>query len=232
MADLNCSPEVQGIAAFLKSTGVAAVATSTLRPGAVTAAGYPSRHGMGLAVDWDAPVARDDSAELAAIFNAFLPVERHLAELIYAGPQVSFNIKHGKRVGKYAQAQHHDHVHVAVDKGTILANIAPSPVDEVGEIAPAPPNHQEDQEEMTEPMDALCAPGGGTWVLTKDGGVRAYKNAPFYGSYPALRPENRQGERTFVRIEPYEDGYVLYSAGDEQYHFNSGVWAQIQRGEI
>lgn len=232
MPDLNCSPEVQGIAAYLKATGTPSIATSTLRPGAVTKSGNPSRHGKGLAVDWAVAGARDDSEELARIFNAFLPVERHLAELIYAGPQVDFNIQDGKRVGKYAEDDHHDHVHVSVDKGTILANIAPSPVDEVGEIAPAPPNYQEEQEEMSEPMDALCAPGGGTWVLTKDGGVRAYKGAPFYGSYPGLRPENRQGDRTFVRIEPHEDGYVLFSAGDEQYHFTSSVWERIKAGEI
>jgi hypothetical protein len=232
MIDINCSPEVQSIAAYIRATDLPFCVTSTYRPGAVTASGNPSRHGMRLAVDLAGPVPSRDSAVLAAIFNAFLPVEAHLSELIYAGPQASFNIKHGKRVGKYAQELHHDHVHVSVDRGTILTNLVPSRVVEVEVVAPAPVNAQEEFEEMSEPMDALTAPNGGAWVLTKDGGVRAYKDAPFYGSYPGLRPEHRQGERTFVRIEPNGDGYVIYSAGNEPYAFDAQVYARIQAGEI
>lgn len=73
---------------------------------------------------------------------------------------------------------------------------------------------------MADPVDALAAPGGGCWVLTRDGGVRAYHGAPFLGSYPGLPPAARQGERTFVEIEANSmGGYTLTSAGGETYAF-------------
>lgn len=219
MIDPHCSPEVIGIIAYGESTGVAMKVTSTLRPGAITISGNRSFHGLGLAVDFAGPIPTRDSSVLADIFHAFLPVEKHLAELIYAGPQVTFNIKHGRRVGKYAQSIHHDHVHVAVQRGVLLnRQIATFTPDTV--VEQAPEDHE--GEDMAEPMDALCAPGGGVWVLTKDGGVRAYRGAPFHGSYPGLPPEWRQGDRTFVEITERDDGqpgYMLISSGQERYRF-------------
>jgi hypothetical protein len=218
MVDLHCSPEVESIVAYLKASGVPFVVTSTIRPGAITISGKPSLHAVGLACDvaWQRPSR--DSEELARIFRVFERVEGQLAELIYAGPQVSYNIKNGKRVHKYAERIHHDHVHVAVRKGRLLAP---------QEHTPAPPSseqvtNEETSEDMAEPMDAMCAPEGGAWVVTKDGGVRAYKGAPFYGSYWDLPPEGRQGERTFVGIEPRDDGakgYMIRSSGGELYRF-------------
>lgn len=73
---------------------------------------------------------------------------------------------------------------------------------------------------MADPVDALAAPGGGVWVLTRDGGVRAYHGAPFFGSYPGLPPEARQGERSFVALEHNDrGGYTLISSGNETYAF-------------
>ena len=218
MIDPACSPEVVGIIAYASQTGVPFKVTSTFRPGAVTAAGNPSRHGRRLAVDFAGPAPSIDSEALAVIFRAFLPVEHKLNELIYAGPQTGFNIKAGKRVGKYAQSIHHNHVHVAVDPGVVLATVAPVKViDSVTGPAPADTDGRED---MAEPVDAVAAPAGGVWVLTRDGGVRAY-DAPFYGSYPGLPPEGRQGgERVFVEIRLNElGGYTLVSAGGERYAF-------------
>jgi hypothetical protein len=219
MIDPACSPEVAGIIAYAQTTGVPFRVTSTYRPGAVTAAGNPSRHGRRLAVDFAGPHPGRDTDELAAIFKAFLPVEHKLNELIYAGPQVGFNIKAGKRVHKYAQGIHHDHVHVAVDPGLVLASVNPVVVVQ-SIVAPAPAD-SDGREDMAEPVDALCAPTGGVWVLTRDGGVRAYHRAPFYGSYPGLPPEGRQGgERTFVEIRPNDQGgYTLISSGNESYAF-------------
>lgn len=73
---------------------------------------------------------------------------------------------------------------------------------------------------MADPVDAVCAPTGGAWVLTRDGGVRAYHGAPFHGSYPGLPPEARQGERVFVEIRLNDrGGYDLISSGNEKYSF-------------
>lgn len=70
-------------------------------------------------------------------------------------------------------------------------------------------------------VDAIEAPNGGIWALGADGGVFSLNAqggtsgtvAPFFGSYPALAPEARQGTRSFVAIQrdPTTNGYVLVS---------------------
>lgn len=219
MIDPRCSPEVEAIIAFGTSTGVPMKVTSTLRPGAVTISGNRSFHGMGLAVDFAGPAPSRNSEALADIFHAFLAVETHLAELIYAGPQVGFNIKHGRRVGKYAESIHHDHVHVAVQRGVMLDRMVPGFLPDTI-IEQAPRDHE--GEDMADPTGAMCAPNGGVWVVTRDGGVRAYNNAPFHGSYPALPAEARQGDRTFVGISERDDGaagYMLHGSDGSLYRF-------------
>jgi hypothetical protein len=178
--DTHCSPEVESIIGYLGTTGVDFKVTSTIRPGAITISGQPSFHSIGLACDCAGPEPSRDSKDLARIFDAFHPVEAQLAELIYAGPQVTYNIKNGKQ-NKYAESIHHDHVHVALRKGSFLDPLNRRLAPESGERV----NEADRSEDMAEPMDGLCSPDGGVWVLTKDGGVRAYRGAPFHGSYPA-----------------------------------------------
>lgn len=221
MVDPHCSPEVEACIAYLNSTGIPHILTSTIRPGAITNAGNLSLHAVGLACDFAGPHPTVDSEDLARVFHAFTPVESTLAELIYAGPQVSYNIKNGRRVGKYAQDIHHNHVHVGLHRGQLLNFTAPLVTVEVVP-GPAPDNHEE--EPLADPVDALDAGNGGVWVLTKDGGVRAYKGAPFKppGSYPGLRPEDRQGERVFDSITPRDDGvegYMLHATDGSLYRF-------------
>ncbi len=214
--DRRVSAEVIGIIGLLDDSGVPHRVTSTFRPGA------SSRHGRRLAVDFAGPEPSRDSDELAAIFAAFAPFSAHLYELIYAGPQVTRNVKRGQFVRKYAQDDHHDHVHVAVDPGVdlvaVAAELAPATDETVGD--------KEDREDPLEPVDAIPSPQGGVWVLTRDGGIRTYdpNNAtPFHGSYPGLPPEHRQGERSFVELQPNDrGGYDLMSSGGELYSFPFG----------
>lgn len=123
---MGLSREDRCMIQYLKDSGVPHRITSTTNHSAKTRAGYPSRHvmegtgGMGLAIDAAGPTASRDSKVLGDIFWAFMKVEKQLHELIYAGPQTTFNIKRGKRVPKYAQSGHHDHVHIAVNKGTFI----------------------------------------------------------------------------------------------------------------
>jgi TP901 family phage tail tape measure protein len=100
---------------YMASTDVPHRVTSTLRPN-----DSGSYHAVGRAVDFAGLSPSRDSRALGNIFWAFEPIFRKLKELIYAGPQTSFNIKNGRRVGKYAQAIHHDHVHAAMDGGGYL----------------------------------------------------------------------------------------------------------------
>lgn len=220
MIDSGCSAEVRAIIVYGGSTGIPMKVTSTLRPGAVTAAGNRSFHALGLAVDFAGPVPSINSDALADIFRAFLPVEKHLAELIYAGPQVAFNVKNGRRVGKYAQAIHHNHVHVAVQRGVFLDRLVPTFLPDT--VIEEAPDGDERSEDMADPTGAMCAPNGGVWVVTRDGGVRAYRNAPFHGSYPGLPAEQRQGTRTFVDISERDDdrdGYMLHGSDGALYRF-------------
>lgn len=221
MIDRVCSPEVVGIIAYIEASGVPHRVTSTWRPGAMTAAGNPSRHGRKLAVDFAGPRPSRDSQELADIFNVFALVEKSLNELIYAGPQVAYNVKRGRRVGKYAQAIHHDHVHVAVDPGVVLLD-APMHIAADPEPPDPAPDDLDGREDMADPVDALFTADGAT-VLTKNGGVFTYGAAPFHGSYHSLPEVHRNDpNRTFVAIDPRDDGaagYQIVSAGGEIYRF-------------
>lgn len=212
----NVSDEVVGLINFLDGSGVPHRVTSTFRPGG------SSRHGQRLAVDFAAPRPGRDTEELGAIFHVFSPIASHLYELIYAGPQVQRNVKRGRFVSKYARDDHHDHVHVAVDRGVKLENLVPQPAPVTDDVVA----DREDREDPREPVDAIPSPQGGAWVLTRDGGVRTYDAANatvFHGSYPGLPPEHRQGERTFVEIQPNDRGaYDLISSGGDRYSFPFG----------
>lgn len=112
------SVEDSALFKYMRDSGVPHRIMSAYRPGAITNAGYPSRHSMGLAVDFAGPQPGHDTPELLAIFKALLRVSDQLHELIYA--KAAFNIKNGQMVPPYAVKDHHDHVHVSVDKGVIV----------------------------------------------------------------------------------------------------------------
>ena len=221
MIDPHCSAEVEGIIAYGTSTGVAMKITSTLRPGAITISGNLSLHGAGLAVDFAGLVPSWDSDSLADIFHAFLPVEKHLAELIYAGPQVAFNIKDGRRVGKYAQSIHHNHVHVAVRRGVLLDRMIPTfNPDTTVEQAPAPAEVN-GRTDMPAGITVPRAQGGYAILQTRDGGVFTYEGAPFFGSMVDVAP----GPFVALTWTPTGEGYwivdgegAVFAWGDAVYH--------------
>lgn len=120
------SDEVEAMLDYLlcaKEAGLDVVATSTTDHPIKTASGNVSRHrmagtnGEGLAIDCRRRQRGSDIHR--AVFDAFVLVEHDLQELIYSG--APFNVKAGQRVQPYAVSAHHDHVHVSVVKGTILA---------------------------------------------------------------------------------------------------------------
>ncbi len=98
--------------------------SSDFRPGAITVDGNKSLHGFHRAVDLAVPgdFGRDTQG-LANIFHAFSSVEGIMAELIYSGPQTSYDIKNGRRVAKYAVDGHHDHVHAALAAGGVAKKV-------------------------------------------------------------------------------------------------------------
>lgn len=115
------SKEVHGIISTVMDAGIPFRVTSTCRNGG--GASYHDRQGTdgcGLAVDF--------AGDYNRIFAAFGTVESQLAELIYSG--APYNIKNGRRVQRYAVADHWDHVHVAVPLGTILKGKGPVVADD------------------------------------------------------------------------------------------------------
>jgi len=68
---------------------------------------------------------------------------------------------------------------------------------------------------------AIPAPNGGIWALGADGGVFALnaqggtdgQTAPYFGSYAALHPDDRRGNRQIIDIQadPNTGGYTLVS---------------------
>lgn len=134
------TPEIRAMLLYLASRSIPHRVASTIRPGAITAAGFRSRHADGLAVDFGQPVAPDrNTPELLAIFKAFEPVEHLLHELIYSGS--TYSIKNGMRVPRYAIANHFDHVHVSVDRGVLLPVLEPEVTVPEPEIANDDPNN-------------------------------------------------------------------------------------------
>ena len=219
-----CPPpcrEVDGIIEYGKSTGVPMIVTSTYRPGAVTISGNQSNHAKKLAVDFAGLRPSWDSQELAAIFNAFVPIASNLSELIYAGPQVKKNVKHGIWVPKYAVDIHHNHVHVAVDSGIYLPDLINIHIEaQYTDTA----LHMEDVNERTDLVPAITIhrPQGGYVVLqSRDGGVFTYDGAPFLGSLVNVSP----GPAVALEWTESGNGYwildshgAVFAYGDAVYH--------------
>lgn len=216
--DPNCSPEVRSLVAFMHRIGVPFVITSTCRPGAITISGNLSYHAQGSALDVAGLTPSWDSDQLGNIFKALVPYEGHFAEIIYAGPQVSYNIKNGKRVPKYAQSIHHNHVHIAIRPGQNVDNLAPLSAPE----APAVPAHEVNERTDYMPAEVFARPQGGYVVLqTKDGGIFTYDGAPFFGSLVGVG----SGPAVGLAWTPSGNGYwilqadgAIFSFGDAQYH--------------
>lgn len=125
--------EVDSIINYLKSTAVEFIVTDINTPGEHTKggnhylAGTPSASGwQGLAIDaahkrGGAP----NSAELLSIFSKMWDVKNQLQELYYSGPGVSYMVRNGITqiktvIPKSIINTHHNHVHIAVRKGTFL----------------------------------------------------------------------------------------------------------------
>lgn len=130
------SEEVQHMIRFLDAAPFDIWVSCVLVHNINTLAGFRSRHrtegtnGEGLALDIRGMQPCRDCEDLARIFRLISGNEtiiRQTHELIYAGPQVDWNVKGiagrprtGRRVPKYAQESHHDHVHWSTNVGTFF----------------------------------------------------------------------------------------------------------------
>ena len=193
------SAETDALEAFLNNTGLPHKVTCTT--GGVHAPN--SYHYRGLAVDFAGPVPTRDSAALLNICAAFEKIESRLAELIYAG--APYQIKNGRRVapsfyGVTTMANHHDHVHVAVESG--FRWNAPTQ-----KVTP-----------MWDPPEcfvaALDAPEKGVWLLKADGAIFALGGADYKG---AANGKPYFVGRKAARLEASGDSYTIIATSGERY---------------
>ena len=122
------SLEVRHLIGYVASKGVKFTVTDVNTPSIHVDGSYHYQEGtdgVGLAIDIAGPTPGILTPALRMLFDIFVPVERQLAELIYAG--ASYNIKNGVRVPPYAVTTHKNHIHVAVPRGTFLPTEVPVP---------------------------------------------------------------------------------------------------------
>lgn len=157
------SLEVRGLRGWMAASGVGHRVTSTCRPAGGSYHGRVGTGGCGLAVDLAGPEPGADTAELAAVYRALVPLGPSCAELIYSGPGGGYWAQ-GRPVGPYAAAGHHNHVHVAVPLGWRL---------------------EAHREALMAGKDIVAfhptPDGKGYWIVTADGAVFAFGTAGYHG---------------------------------------------------
>jgi hypothetical protein len=207
------SDEDKAIMAYAKDSGVPHVVTSTTNHSISTVSGNTSYHvmmgtnGQGLAVDFAGPHGGRDTKELEAIWAVFHATGSHLAELIYAGHQC---IKNGHPYAYPSDVLrgHHDHVHVAVNKGVFLKWHTAEVVHPMYD----PPIHMG-------PIvaDAFVAGTQQHYLLDENGGIYTFGGAPFHGS--AYGDPRVPAGTKFARLEADAAGYTAISVSGDRYGF-------------
>lgn len=225
MADL--SVEVRALVQFIGNTGVPHRVTATLgryvspsnpcdphSPGSYHC--KPGTGGQGLAIDLAGPSTGAHPSELLPIFAAFSVVESQLAELIYSG--APYSIRDGKRVPKYAVSQHWNHVHVAVKKGTVLVSQRP------GGVLTMPTTTPDYATAGTPVALRSTKTGQGYWIVTSDGGVFTFGDAPFCGSLGGVALA-----APVIGMEPTPSGLGYWLLGQDGGVFSFGDAAYLGR---
>lgn len=172
--------------------------------------GTPSASGaQGLAVDFDFNI--DRQTRRLALARHFMTVAAKLAELFYT--PLGRSVKYGT-VRSFTVANHDDHVHVALPRGTFLNTVTPT--------------EQEVRMIAIEPVGSATNPGGaGGWVYGRQGHVYAFDGAPFYGGWSPDQPgpENRSGRDCITLVPTYTGmGYWLVSDSGETYAYGDAPW--------
>jgi hypothetical protein len=134
-----------------------------------------SFHYSGRAVDIALPSGPSyDSPALGQVAQkllALVPI-RFISEFIWAGPQPVY-IRHGQRVHAFADAAHHNHIHLAVTPAFTYQE-------------PAVPDHPIVNAPVT--GIAITPTGLGYIIVCADGGVFAFGDARFLGRVEYVLP--------------------------------------------
>lgn len=165
---------------------------SGVRPGSITSSGNLSWHARGRARDFPGPAGNmmRFAQFLASVYGP------RLLELIYT--PLGFSIKNGQRVAPYAQKDHYDHVHVAMQKGGRLDRPT---VTLAGEDAPVFPEFYISTNPIFRNRSvALMAEAarriGGRFEAFRGGGIKGGR-----GKIKRLDAQIEKGEREYSRAD-------------------------------
>lgn len=188
---MTVSREAQSIIDYVAACRVPYRVTDVYGPGHAKGSYHyqAGTGGKGLAVDFGGVtpgVNPTTAAQMASIYRCLLTVAGRLAELIYSGLDVDGRpviaaVHNGRRVdgasffGPAVWRDHFDHVHVAVTRGTFLAD----PLEVKGDVMA----EQTDVHRAQAPVVAfqLTPTGNGYYIVTADGEVFAFGDAQYLG---------------------------------------------------
>lgn len=154
---------------YMNDSGVPFKVTDVNTPGVHTKTSYhyaKGTNGDGLAVDLAGPVPSVKSPALRAIVDALTPVKSKFVEFLHP----------------WNRADHADHIHIAVRKGTFLVPIGVAMPDPVDPGVTGPPNY--DLSGTPCAISAVFDSNGnvkGYYIMTDDGSVAAIGNIPYLG---------------------------------------------------
>jgi hypothetical protein len=182
------SREAQAIIDFVESTGLPYRVTDVNGPGHAPGSyhGAKGTGGLGLAVDFAGAIpgiTPITMGQMAALYLAFLTVASQLAELIHAGPGITWAVKNGKRVagaatfGPTVWADHRDHLHVAVPRGVFLTPLShPTSTIEEEPMPPDDPNlpNLPDIAGFYPVINTTTGECTGYYILAKNGELHAF----------------------------------------------------------
>lgn len=218
------SRETDSIIAYIQAQGIQYKVTDLTTPGVHASGSYhyaEGTGGKGLAVDF-AGTTPNDEGQMAMIYAALRPQAAHLAELIHNGPTSPMAVRNSmvgpglSLFGNTVWQAHHNHVHVAVKKGTFLADYLPKQASQAVQTEKVKPVF----DPPLQVVDFLpFQHGSGGWALLADGGISAFGDAPWRGKDNQPIGHDYWGTRKAAKFERNGEGYTVISTDGGRYDY-------------
>ena len=194
------SREVQAIIDYVESSGLPFRVTDTTGPGHAAQSYHYAQgtDGVGLAVDFGGVfpgVTPVTAVQMAAVYHLLMDNAGQLAELIHAGPGIVDAVHDGRIVDgptfyRDVWADHRNHVHVAVHRGTFLASLS-HPLGTLSKEAAVADDPNRPNVNAPIVGVAMSPSGKGYLLVAADGGVFAFGDAEYHGNVEYVKPDDR-----------------------------------------
>lgn len=190
---MSYSREVLALVRLVRSFGVPHRITDINGPGHVASSFHYRRGtgGTGCAIDiaGQVPYAADRTGMTVAmmvICSLLEPYEPRIAELICS--HLDYSVAAGRRVPRYAVADHWDHIHLAVTPGTFL--VSPDPAPEVFVVPDNPDLPNIEGPLSFHPVFAADGTVKGYYIFsTSTGELHTHGAVPYLGRSEDLTPD-------------------------------------------